>query len=800
MQRKADGKVSRYSCLGIGAGVMAVCMLGWLSLATGALAAGDANQASCPEETEASPGFRSYLPDCRAYELVTPAFKDGTEATVLAISTDGSRVIADSLGAFAGSESDSESHGGEYELSRSGSGWTVSALSPSTSSFPAQQLVGASPELGDTLWLARSPLESIFAENFYVREGDGPMVEIGPAFPPSATDGPPAGADQGFENDTLLFKYLDASSEFSHLFFNILNGHDDGLAWPGDASIGQRSLYEYSGRGAARPELVGVDNEGHLISVCGTSLGSLGEFEMYNAVSADGKTAFFTSEACAAHAGEPLVDELYARLDGIETVPISEPTPVQCSACRTPADPGEGRAAATFVGASQDGVKAFFLTDQELLPGAKGMNLYEYDFDQPKGEHVIQASIGSPEAEVQGVARVSEDGSHVYFVARGRLTKGPREGKAGKCLAELSLGEQAEEAAAEEEEAEGQPVTEGAKCRPKLGNENLYVFERDAAYPDGRVVFIATLAAGDASEWEPVDERTVQATPDGSFLVFESVADLTQGDTSSLRQVFEYDAQDETLARVSRGSDGYEPQGEESANVNESAISLQQYRERNVSPAEPGTKLAVSADGASVLFTSHGALTKEAVPASEAPLVESYGSAYLYRNAVAEGGSIAEGDVYLVSDGRAAPRTVGEGLDASGDDVFLRTQDPLVPEDLDTQFDLYDARVDGGFPAPDPPAGCESCGGVFEAPTGVAAHQGSSLVLEPSVASQPTVAAPQRSAAQTKTQALARALRRCRTERSRRRRLGCEALARKKYGVKAPKKPTRRTLAGRRGE
>jgi hypothetical protein len=768
----------------------------WLVLAAGALAAGDANQLRCPEENEASPGFRSYLPDCRAYELVTPAFKGGAEPAILAISADGSRIIAQSLGAFAGSQSDTETHGGEYEFSRSGSGWIVSALSPPASSFPAQTLVAASPELDDTLWLARSPSESIAAENFYVRDGDGAMVEIGPAFPPSLTAGPPAEENQGFEY-SLVFKYLDASSEFSHIFFDLQKVHEVGSAWPGDTSIGERSLYEYSGR-AARPELVGVNNEGRLISVCGTNLGARLESEMYNAVSANGEAVFFTSDACAEHPGEPLVDEVYARLDGVETVSVSEPTPAQCAACKTPAGPGEGRAAAQFVGASQDGSKAFFLTEQELLPGAKGMNLYEYDFDQPAGEHVIQASSGSPEAEVQGVARVSEDGSHVYFVARGRLTSGPREGRGVTCLSELSSGEVAKEKVAEGEEANDEPVTTGARCRPRQGGDNLYVFQRDAAYPDGRVAFIATLTVGDAEEWGPIDQHKVQATPDGRFLVFESAADLTAGDASSLPQVFEYDAQSEALVRVSRGSDGYEPQGDESANANESAISPQYYRESRVSPAQPGTKLAVTADGAGVLFTSHAALTEEAVPASEAPLETSYGNAYLYRDAVAEGGSIRQGDVYLVSDGRAAPRTVAEGLDASGDDVFFRTQDSLVPQDIDTQFDLYDARADGGFPAPDPPAGCEGCGGMFAPPTVVSAHQGSSVVSEPTAAPPSLVASPRAPAAQTtRARALARALRHCAADRSRRRRLGCEATVYKKYGVKASKKTKVMALAAR---
>src|ERR1700736_5709403 len=59
-------------------------------------AAGDANRASCPSETEASPGFRTYLPDCRAYEMVSPPFKSGAAIQPEQIALDGQSVIAGS--------------------------------------------------------------------------------------------------------------------------------------------------------------------------------------------------------------------------------------------------------------------------------------------------------------------------------------------------------------------------------------------------------------------------------------------------------------------------------------------------------------------------------------------------------------------------------------------------------------------------------------------------------------------------------------------------------------------------------
>ncbi len=658
-----------------------------LGAPAGALGAGDATEAFCANE--ALPGFESFLPDCRAYEMVSPPFKDGQEIdSVAAVSSDGSRVLASgTYGVYAGAEDNSGDSGAYYVFARGGSGWGVSPVTPPGSLFPYSEFAAASSDLSRVLFRVRSASQSWYAEDLYVREPDGSFVEVGPMFPPSLVGGPPAGAFPVAGAFTETGKYAGASADLSDVLFQIRPPRGFGVGvtpfWPGDTtggSEGPGDLYEYVGRGNTRPSLVGLNGQGRLISDCGTTLGSFspaayGSGDVYNAVSSDGGAVFFTAvgEGYCGRAGvvAPAVSELWARLGGIESVSISEPSPVQCEAC----DAGAVQEPAVFQGASEDGSKAFFLTEQELFAGARGMNLYEYDFDDPLHEKIVRVSTGSEEPEVQGVARVSEDGTHVYFVAKGVLSGANAEG--------------------------GEPV---------LGGENLYVFERDAVYPAGRVAFVATLSPADLVDWEAEDiERPVQVTPDGRFVVFQSVADLTAGDTSSEPQVFEYDALAERLVRVSTGQAGY-ASGLANANAHASEITIQ-YGYSHLAgfqPAQAATHLAVSAvvEGGQVVsrvvFSSKGALT----PGAEVAAGAGASSVYEYRSV----GSIADGSVYLISDGTNKQNAIADGLDASGADVFFGTADPLLAQDVDTNYDLYDARSGGGFTAPAAPAGCEGEG------------------------------------------------------------------------------------------
>jgi hypothetical protein len=720
---------------------------------------------ACPNET--SPGFRSYLPDCRAYELVSPAYTEGfpvETAEPIGISEDGEELHVISLGSF--SEPDNTSFFGEtYRVERGTTEWKASPLGASFFTFPHYTIEGMSTNFEGSLVFASVPGESL--TGVYFAPTDGNPTLVGP------------GGPLGVRESGL--RYVGASDELHNALLSDNSpraGKEDRL-WPGDTTVGEGepSLYEYEGIGNFEPRLVGVSNEerlekaavkegrphineaANLISNCGTSLGSAGQKDAYNAVSESGTTVFFTAEA-GEGCSTPGVNELYARINGERTLAISEPThplvqgsgsgPEECNpACATALhEPAE------FRGASEDGSKVFFLTSQPLLNSDEDSDtdLYEAEIEgQGVGEHprigrLIQVSHNpnpGQAAEVQGVARVSEDGSHVYFVAEGRLTSEPRGGgkvgvdeglgAEGVCLASLNQAERAEEAKAEEQEAKEEEVIFGARCRPKKDSENLYVYERDALYPHGHTAFVATLLGSDGADWLEEDARPVQATPDGRFLVFQSAADLTADEErrAEAGQVFEYDAETGALVRVSQGEDGYNEDGNTA--VYSATIPIQ-YREYSI-PERHFNHLAVSEDGSRVFFSSPEALTPQAQALNGVCISSRNGSCVSYAENIYE---YHGGQISLISDGHddlsVNNNPVGNliGTDESGKDAFFTTADRLVPQDTNVQAAIYDAREDGGFPAAEEPVPCsgDSCQGAASEPPSLLAPMTSAVAAE----------------------------------------------------------------------
>jgi hypothetical protein len=626
----------------------------------------------CPSEQLRIENRSTALPECRAYEQVTPTEKQGAvfEIGQLGPGSEGAPdLLVTSTAAIDGAQSD-EAVGVKYSTVRTNSGWVTSPTAPPATEYQEDATTGSIPnpqalslDLRSGIWLESLRSRPKNRVDLFITHPGAPIEEIGPVTQPGSR----SFANNPHElTERMGFERRGWSDDLSHFIYSQTNEH-----WPFDTTKkGDESLYEYVGTGNTEPMLVGVNDSGELISDCGTNLGgmvvertTLTALSTHNAVSGDGDTVFFTADQCGS---SPAAYELFARVGNgqldAHTVAISEPSVEDCAGCDT-SEPEN----ADFVGASVDSTKAFFVTEQPLLGGDHTNNIYEYDFSAPPGERVSRVSGGNstvsdPVAEVQGVVATSEDGSHVYFVAHGVLTTTP--------------------------DSRGQDAQAGA--------DNLYVFERDAEYPSGRTAFIAELSQGDEAMWKP--GGTVDLTSDGRFLVFTSADDLTPDDTSTVAQVFEYDAQTGSLARVSVGQDGYNDSG----NTDVAPASI-----KSLVAATGGS---VAADGV-VFFESTDGLTPQALdhqvvgkhyegpeedPESKFSLV--YGNnVYEYR----------EGSVYLISDGQdVSLNGEGEadvkllGTDESGEDVLFTTVDQLVPQDTDTDIDIYDARVDGGFPAP----------------------------------------------------------------------------------------------------
>ena len=770
--RRGGGVVTRASVSRV-ARVVATSSFAVLVLAcTPAVAA-----QACQNEQLRTELHSGQLPDCRAYEMITPPFKAGDAVHVWAISEDGASVLGASFGAFAGTESNEFQAVGEaatYIFTRTASGWSAAPLAPSASRFPSNKLVAETPDLASTLWLLRTPQQPYRTEaDIYLRMPDGAFVQVGPTQPSVK------------EEQFAGIQYVDASRSLDDVFFKDLANEEGAFLWPGDTtaapvSKAYPSLYEYSGTGNSEPFLVGVSNVGtlhgsphvnegaELISQCGTELGS--EASTYNAVSESGATVFFTArgvedEACgreAPAARAPADDELYARLSGSETVDISEPSTTDCEVCNTTSEP----ARAVFQGASEDGSKVFFTTEQQLLAGATGENLYEYDFAAPPASaerpdgRITLISAGAAPAEVKGVARISGDGSHVYFVAGGVLT-GPN--------AEART-----------------PVAEQA---------NLYCYDTVS----GRTEFIGTLGEEDTAVWKEIDKyRPAESTPDGEYFVFTSYADLTPGDTSTVKQVFEYDARTERLQRISIGQDGYDDDGNTTEEADAASLGVEPQSfgggaSAGVEPSKTEAARAISEDGSRVFFESADALTPQTIAGLPSNVYE-----WEREGTGSCPPGLSEGCVYLLSDGRDASTSAGGasvrliGTDRSGEDVLFTTADQLIRGDTDTQLDVYDARVEGGFPEPQAPIACS--GSACQDPVNLTppppSDQSASTVEEAVVAGPPAVSTggPPKKKAQTVAQRLANALKSCRVQRDLAKRHACEAQARRRYRAKPTKR------------
>ena len=685
-----------------------------------------AESGACPNEALRTELNSSLLPECRAYEMVTPPYKDGYPLVLRSFASNGDQVILASFGGFAELPGSGEGLEGNFYLdTRSTDGWRPSSMMAPLSEFIGQGTWGGASEANDgmSLWAEHTPQQSVRTDELYVRSASGEYTRVG-TLSPTAEES--TSSNIGNLRDTPIA----ATSTYRHIVLSAeFPGQD---YWNFDKTTGGHSLYEYSGIDNKRPVLVAVKSaklergeDEELVAVCGAELGSGGGGSVYNALSSDGETIFFTLSSCNP---APKTNEIYARLHGgmispalAETVDVSER---ECAGAECETESGKN-----FEGASENGEKAFFSSTQKLTSNASnltpggsatggsgcaatvstsGCNLYEYNFALKMGRRLTLVAGGSD--NVRGVAGIAEDGARIYYVAEGEVP------------------------GARENEFQRLPVA---------GEPNLYVYDTDT----GVTSFITTLSKDDdEADWIRRFRRPVEVTGEGGrFLLFVSAASgvtLNESSKTGVAQLFEYDAETGELVRVTQGElvPGQHGEGgwNEDGNgvmvgINPEAIELEANTLGEQSDFKATTnRLNIAQNGKTVVFETAGELSPLAQPAStSAPACS---SVYEFRSE----GPISTGTVRLLSDGRDVPIHKNEvcgaefiGMDENGNNILFSTSDSLLTSDVDGgQPDIYDARVNGGFPSV-PAPGCEGtgCQTVLNPPPALGSSSGSATVI-----------------------------------------------------------------------
>jgi hypothetical protein len=734
----------------------------------------------CPNEALRS----TALPDCRAYELVSPPFEFGQPPTSpgRSVAADGASVGFSSVGGFGEVGNDDSPTGSAYVARRGGRGWSSEALDPPAELFQGIENSASHPsdlssDMGASLF-AQAPRDAKPIDTrLYIRGAGGATTEVGPTIPAAVVAGWTRANGEAHERPEV--KYAGSSADLTDVLFYSRQGTEpgDGFLWPADTTVGFYSLYEYIGSGHTglagdEPVLVAADGSGRLLGQCGVTLGASFpggggaqgfSADSFNAISRDGRTLFFTvaqrgctrinSDGKTLTGEGPTVNALFARAGDSPPVPISEPSKSDCSECDT-SDAAQREA--RFQGASEDASKVFFVTEQKLLSGAggltpDGLTLYEYDFGAPAGERVTLIAPSIPPASGAagaGVMRVTEKGDRVYFVSRDRT---------------LATN----------------PDANGKTAEEEAGERNMYVFNTVT----GRYTFVAALGNGDRQDWQANDARPVEATPDGRFLLFASTDDLTPDSAGVGRQLYRYDAEvgekgePGALTRVSIGEERFNHNGNVLAFA---GMSTPAY---NVIDHAAPSAGSIADDGSKIFFTSEAALTDGAL--NDACALEIEGECIALAVNVYE---YEDGHVYLISDGQDRHAVLGGsavallGANSTGSDVFFTTADRLVGQDTDTQSEIYDAHVDGGFPPPVAPVSCSSdCQSFSGTPPSFVAPA-SGLVSGEGNLSTSAVVAPAPESKLTRAQLLAKALRACRSTRNKHKRAICQAQAQRRYG------------------
>lgn len=316
---------------------------------------------------------------------------------------------------------------------------------------------------------------------------------------------------------------------------------------------------------------------------------------------------------------------------------------------------------AIYWDATSDGSTVLY-SPGKLNGEEREVGLSTYDLAREQATEIAPAS-----AYVQGIGGVSDDLSRIYFVALGDLAHGATEGE-----------------------------------------PNLYLYDRNSQTPirfvanvnfSGAIVpTVQEAARFSAKDGYNESAVTSMASADGRLLEFISTRRLTDYDNQGQKEIylFDADAAQNPLVCISCSPDGAPPLGE-------SWLSRRAYN--TTAPqvsGEPSQMVNeptnISVDNRRVFFETLNALDPRD------------------QNGVADVYEWENGAAHLISSGTENESRFSNAT-PSGDDVFFVTRNELTWQaDTSNLQVIYDARVNGGFPAPPTPGAPCDQGGTCQGP------------------------------------------------------------------------------------
>ncbi len=386
--------------------------------------------AACPNDAVRAQQDATALPDCRAYELVSPVDKNGAAIRqVVAPRPGGDGVVFWSTGAFAGAPG---SIAGNYTAQRGAGGWTTRALNPPVRGrnpfLMDQPYVDAmSRDFSQALIETRYPVDpddafegdflSIGLPDLYRADPDGSFTWLSP----TATLPDRSGVQVVFgaataDLETVVYRTAKQVSAGGPA------GPDEQLyARHGD----QVTLLSVAPAGGPLPRGAVL---GRNLLALETDSGSTVGGRFPSALSADGATVWFATKADPDD--QQLVPQLYVRSDALDPAAAATTQVSRSQAADTLGD--DCATPATFLAATQDGATAWFACGSRLTDDAPaGGGLYRYDRAGGQLQLVAATLDGTDVGSQLALIGADRDGDHLWFATGAQLTADAPAGSPG---------------------------------------------------------------------------------------------------------------------------------------------------------------------------------------------------------------------------------------------------------------------------------------------------------------------------------------------------------------------------------